>query len=276
MRFIKMHGAKNDYIFVDTFSQRAPDHPQKLAVQISDRHAGVGADGLVLIEPSATADARMRMWNADGSEGQMCGNALRCIVHYLNERQDVAKKAWRIETGHGILQGEVLEDSSEVRVEMGVPVLKAALIPTQLNGDPPLDQPIALAETDASFFVSSVSMGNPHCVVFVPELSDTLVQTVGPQLERHTAFPQRTNVEFVRIDTPEKAVVRVWERGSGETMACGTGACAVVVAGVLTARLARQCEVHLPGGILHVDWQLDERVFVTGPVSEVFYGDWPV
>ena len=271
MQFVKMHGAQNDFVFVDTTNQSVPDDPAELARAVCDRHAGIGADGLVLIGPSDTADARMRMWNADGSAAQMCGNALRCVIRHLHDQQRIDSSA-AIETGHGVLVGSMDDAAGRVRVEMGRPVLQAKDIPTKLAGDPPLNHKLNIGER--SFEVCSVSMGNPHCVVFNAELTDAVVRKYGPRLETCASFPERTNVEFVAIQSPEQVRVRIWERGSGETKACGTGACAVVVAGVLTNRLNRVCRVQLPGGVLDVDWTA-ESVFVTGPTCRVFTGIWP-
>jgi diaminopimelate epimerase len=277
MRFTKMQGAGNDYVYVDCFRQPPPADPAGLSRAISDRHFGVGADGLILICPSEKADARMRMFNADGSEAEMCGNGVRCVAKYVHDHGLARKPTLRIETGRGVLtlDLEVSGDKvRQVRVDMGEPILKSELIPTTLPGDPPRDVPLELPDRVLS--VTCVSMGNPHCVTFVDEITDELVLGVGPRVEHHRAFPRRTNVEFVRVNRPDDVTLRVWERGSGETLACGTGACSVVVAGVLTGRLQRRVTAHLPGGDLQLHWsEADNHVYMTGPAVEVFSGEWP-
>jgi diaminopimelate epimerase len=277
MRFTKMQGAGNDYIYVDCFSNSMPHDPAGLSRAISDRHFGVGADGLILICTSNKADARMRMFNADGSEAEMCGNGIRCLAKYLYDHGLVRKPALTVETGRGILSLDLEFQGGavwQVCVDMGEPILQAARIPTLLPGDPWIDGPLSVS--DRTFKVSCVSMGNPHCIIYVEELTDALVQGIGPQIERHAAFPRRTNVEFVRVNGPEDVTVRVWERGSGETLACGTGACAVAVVSVLTGRTQRKVIAHLPGGDLKLYWsERDNHVYLTGPAVEVFSGDWP-
>jgi diaminopimelate epimerase len=277
MRFTKLHGIGNDYVYVDCFNQPLPRNPAGLSRAMSDRHFGVGSDGLILICPSDQADVRMRMFNADGSEAEMCGNGVRCVAKYVYDHGLVRKPRLTVETGRGVLTLD-LEISSgsvrQVRVDMGEPILASADIPTTLAGDPPVDVPLTLP--DQRLKVTCVSMGNPHCVTFVDAISDALVLGVGPQVEQHAAFPRRTNVEFVRVNRPDDVTVRVWERGSGETLACGTGACAVAVAGVLTGRTQRRLVVHLPGGDLQLFWsETDNHVYMTGPAVEVFSGDWP-
>src|SRR5713101_4613080 len=277
MRFTKMQGCGNDYVYVDCFREPMPHDPPGLARSVSDRHFGVGGDGLILICPSDKADARMRMFNADGSEAEMCGNGIRCVAKYLYDHGLVRKPTLAVETGRGILTLDLeIKDGCvrQVRVDMGEPILEAARMPTSLAGDPPREVPLALG--DHTLRVTCVSMGNPHCVTFVDTPSDALVLGIGPQIEHHPAFPRRTNAEFVRVNAPDDVTVRVWERGSGETLACGTGACAVAVAGVLTGRTQRRLLVHLPGGDLRLHWsETDNHVYMTGPAVEVFSGEWP-
>jgi diaminopimelate epimerase len=277
MRFVKMQGIGNDYVYVDCFRQAMPHDPAGLSRAISDRHFGVGGDGLILICPSDKADARMRMFNADGSEAEMCGNGVRCVAAYLHNHGLVRKPTLTIETGRGVLTLE-LEVSGgrvrQVRVDMGEPILPAALIPTTLPGDPPLEVPLEVAGKVLK--VTCVSMGNPHCITFVESITDQHVHGLGPQVEHHPAFPRRSNVEFVKVNRPDEVTFRVWERGSGETLACGTGACAVAVAGVLAGRTQRRITAHLLGGDLQLHWsEADNRVYMTGPAVEVFSGDWP-
>jgi diaminopimelate epimerase len=277
MRFTKMQGAGNDYIYVDCIRNPMPHDPAGLSRAISDRHFGVGSDGLILICPSDKADGRMRMFNADGSESEMCGNGIRCVAKYLHDHGLVRKPTLTVETGRGVLTLD-LELSGgqvrQVRVNMGEPILEAARIPTRLPGNPPLN--VRLAQGDHKLSVTCVSMGNPHCITFVDAITDALVLGLGPQIERNPAFPNRTNVEFVHVNRPDDIIVRVWERGSGETLACGTGACATAVAGVLTGRTQRRILAHLPGGDLQLHWsETDNHVYLTGPAMEVFSGDWP-
>ncbi len=277
MRFTKMHGAGNDYVFVDCFRNAMPHDPAGLSRAISDRHFGVGSDGLILICPSTQADARMRMFNADGSEAEMCGNGIRCVAKFLYDHGLVRKPSLTVETGRGVLTLDLEIEAGcvhQVRVDMGKPILEASRIPTTLPGEPPLEAPLRVAEQ--TLRVTCISLGNPHCVIFVDTLSDDLVLGLGPKIEQHPTFPRRTNVEFVRVNGPEEVTVRVWERGSGETLACGTGASAVAVAGVLTGHTQRRLIAHLLGGDLRLHWsETDDHVYMTGPAVEVFSGEWP-
>ncbi len=277
MRFTKMQGAGNDYVYVNCFHERLPADPAKLSIAIADRHFGIGGDGLILICPSEKADARMRMFNADGSESEMCGNGLRCVAKYVYDHGIVPKDKLAIETGRGILQVELEIDkgrAKRVRVNMGEPILAGDNIPTTLPGIPPLDTLLKI--DDEALQVTCVSMGNPHCVIFVDAITDRHVHQLGPKIEKHLAFPRRTNVEFVKVNRRDDLTMRVWERGSGETLACGTGACGVCVAGVLTGRSDRRVNIHLLGGDLELDWsKSDNHVYMTGPAVEVFTGDWP-
>ena len=237
----------------------------------------MGGDGLILICPSDKADARMRMFNNDGSESEMCGNGVRCVAKFVYDHGIAKKTALAIETGRGVLKLE-LETAGgkchQVRVDMGKPILVAENIPTTLLGTPPLEVPLVIDGVELK--VTCVSMGNPHCITFVKEITNEMVLGIGPKVEKHSAFPRRTNVEFVRVDNSGEITMRVWERGSGETLACGTGACAVAVAGVLTGRTDRSIIAHLRGGDLRLDWsKTDNHVFMTGPAVEVFQGEWP-
>jgi diaminopimelate epimerase len=277
MRFTKMQGVGNDYVYVDCFRERAPADPARLSVAVSDRHFGIGADGLILICPSEIADARMRMFNADGSESEMCGNGLRCVAKFVFDHGIARKEDLAIETGRGILRVKLEVSNGKaqrVQVNMGEPILAAAKIPTTLPGDPVVEIPLPVG--DASYNVTCVSMGNPHCVTFVEAITDELVHGIGPKIEKHAAFPRRSNVEFVQVNSRREVTMRVWERGSGETLACGTGACGVCVAGALTGRTDRRMVVHLLGGDLDLHWsEADNHVYMTGPAVEVFNGDWP-
>jgi diaminopimelate epimerase len=277
MKFTKMHGLGNDYVYVNTFDQKPPADPARLAVLVSDRHFGVGSDGLILIGPSEVADARMRMFNADGSESEMCGNGVRCVAKYIHDHGIARQPRVTVETGRGVLTLD-LEVSGgtarRVRVDMGAPILQGSDIPTKLAGDPPVN--VAVEVGGRTFGVTAVSMGNPHAVVYVDDVEAFPVETIGPLLEHHPAFPRRVNAHFVEVIAPDEVKMRTWERGSGITLACGTGACSVCVAGVLTQRTVRAILAHLPGGDLQLEWPADDAsVFMTGPATEVFTGEWP-
>lgn len=276
MKFTKMHGIGNDYVYVNNFEEHLSGDMSALAIAVSDRHKGVGSDGLILIEPSEVADARMRMFNADGSESEMCGNGIRCVAKYVYDHGIAQKDQLTIETGAGVLTvGLTLRNSlvELVRVDMGRPILMSAQIPTLLPGDPPINMPLEVAEKTLE--VTCVSMGNPHCVTYVDELSDDWVHRIGPRVERHAAFPKRVNAEFIQVISRHEVNMRVWERGSGETQACGTGACAVCVAGVLTGRTDHNLLVHLLGGDLRIEWDIaNDHIYMTGSATEVFSGEW--
>ena len=281
MRFTKMHGAGNDYIYVNCFDQPVPDDPARLARRISDRHRGVGGDGLILIRPSQVADARMQMFNADGTPAEMCGNGVRCVAKYVYDHGLCRNRSLQVETGAGVLNLE-LETAGglveRVRVDMGEPVLKPEKIPTTLPGSPsPWDTAVIEAPLEVagqSLRVTCVSMGNPHAVAFVDRITDRWVLQLGPKIEVDPHFPNRVNAEFVEVLSGSEVRMRVWERGSGETLACGTGASAVCVAGVLTDRTERKITVHLLGGDLEIDWADDNHIYMTGPAVEVFSGEW--
>ena len=279
--FTKMHGAGNDYIYIDCFAHETPPDPVTLAIAVSDRHTGIGGDGLILICPSDVADAKMRMFNADGSESEMCGNGIRCVAKYVYDREICQKNRLTIETGAGILALDVTAENGkvhQVRVDMGEPVLLASEIPTTLPGNPDAEQfvvDIPLTVGGREFDVTCVSMGNPHCVIFVGKATDELVLGIGPQIEKDPRFPARVNVEFVELISRGEVRQRTWERGSGETLACGTGASAVCVAGVLSGRTDRKLTNYLLGGTLFLDWdEKTNHVFKTGPATEVFSGTW--
>jgi len=277
MKFTKMHGIGNDYVYVNTFDQKPPADPAAVARAVSDRHFGVGSDGLILIGPSERADARMRMFNADGSESEMCGNGVRCVAKYVHDHGLARKPRVTVETGRGVLTLDldvVDGQARRVRVDMGPPILQASDIPTTLPGDPPVNARLTVAGHD--YEVTAVSMGNPHATVYVDDVDRFPVEAVGAALEVHPAFPRRVNAHFVQVIGPGEVRMRTWERGSGITLACGTGACAVCVAGVLTRRSARTILAHLPGGDLTLEWPADDAsVFMTGPATEVYSGDWP-
>jgi len=276
MKFVKMHGAGNDYVYIDCFRQTVED-PESLAREISDRNFGVGGDGLILIEPSKTADVKMRMFNADGSEAEMCGNGVRCVAKYAFDHGLVDRTEIVVETGAGNLPLTMFPNEREhidrVRVNMGPPRLT--------RGDLPMVGPaheqvinMDLEILDRTFQVTCVSMGNPHCVIYVDNLDEFPVKKYGYAIENHALFPQRINVEFVEVITPDEVRQRTWERGAGETLACGTGASAVTVAGVLTGRTSGKLINHLTGGDLAMEWDGKGDVFMTGPATEVFSGEY--
>ncbi len=277
MRFSKMHGTGNDYVYINAFEESLPDDLPALARTVADRHFGIGGDGMILICPSERADVRMRMFNADGSEAEMCGNGIRCVAKYVYDYGLVRREELRIETGNGVLTLQLFPQDgrvAEVRVNMGRPIFPSREIPTTLPGDPPVRAPLKLP--DRTIEVTCLSMGNPHCITFVDEPTDDWVHRIGPQIERHPAFPNRVNAEFVQIHDPTEINMRVWERGSGETMACGTGACAALVAGVLNELTERTVRCHVPGGMLTLEWANSGEVYLTGPAKEVFRGEWPI
>lgn len=276
MKFTKMHGAGNDYIYVDCFTENPPAAPAELAVRIADRRFGVGGDGLILIEPSQIADARMRMFNADGSEAEMCGNGIRCVAKYVHDHGIARRDRLHIETGNGVLelQIEAEKDKAQlITVDMGRPAIEPRQIPTTISDSPIIDQEVEF--DDHKIRVTTVSMGNPHCVAFVHAATDDLVLGLGPKIEKDPRFPKRTNVEFVEVISPDELRQRTWERGSGETWACGTGASAVCVAGVLAGHSQREVLIHLRGGDLRIRWdEGSDHVFMTGTAVEVFSGVW--
>jgi diaminopimelate epimerase len=278
MRFTKMHGIGNDYVYVDCVRNAPPRHPAELSVKVSDRHFGIGSDGLILICPSERADVRMRMFNADGSESEMCGNGVRCVAKFAFDHGLTKNNPMKVETGRGVLtlhldlKGGKVE---HVTVDMGEPILDADKIPTTLPG-PRVVNCSYSEKTPDPFLITCVSMGNPHAVIYCDDVSKVPLERVGPLLETAPVFPRRINVHFVQVRSPEEVTMRTWERGSGITLACGTGACAVAVAGVLTGRTGRNLLAHLPGGDLQLRWdEKDNHVYMTGPAVEVFGGEWP-
>ncbi len=279
MRFTKMHGAGNDYIYVDCFSENldAVDIPE-LARRVSHRHFGVGGDGLILIRPSNIADARMQMLNADGSESEMCGNGIRCVAKYVYDHGIAKKETLEIESGGRVLSLSLSIDAKGkvelVTVDMGKPILVSSDVPTTIVPDGKVvDHQVEFE--GQTLRVTCVSMGNPHCVIFVPKATDDLVLGLGPKIETDPRFPRRTNVEFVEVISRSEVRQRTWERGSGETWACGTGASAVCVAGVLAGKTDRRIVNHLLGGDLTLHWdESTERVAMTGGATEVFSGEW--
>jgi diaminopimelate epimerase len=275
MEFVKMHGLGNDFVMVDCISQQGLENVVAAQARfLCDRHFGVGADGVILVLPSEKADARMRIFNPDGSEAEMCGNGIRCFAKLLHDRGLVDKRSLTVETMAGIVKPSLRVERGivrEVLVDMGPPRLAREEIPMTGTNGKVIGETLETKEGPVK--VTCLSMGNPHCVVFVPRVEDYQVGKLGPLLENHPVFPQRSNVEFVSPDGEGKLKVRVWERGAGETLACGTGACAAVVAGVLNSLTPRQVHVSLLGGQLSVYWREDNRVLLTGPAEYLFDGE---
>ncbi len=275
MKFTKMQGAGNDYVYVNGFVEKIED-PAKLAIAISDRHFGIGSDGLVLILPSETCDFRMRMFNSDGSESEMCGNATRCIGKFVYDKGLTDKTELTLETLAGVKHLTLnLEDGkvNSVRVDMGEPILTPKQIPINLDETSVINYPIALESRKVN--ITAVSMGNPHAVIFMDSLEELDIQKSGPKVEHHPLFPRRTNTEFAQIISPSHIKMRVWERGAGETLACGTGACATAVAAVLNDKTERKVTLELLGGNLEIEWsEVDNHVYMTGPAVTVFEGEY--
>jgi diaminopimelate epimerase len=287
MRFTKMHGLGNDYVFVNGFEQTV-QNPQQLARAVADRHFGIGGDGLILLLPpdheGENADVHMRMFNADGSEAEMCGNGVRCVCKLAHDHGITDVNPMRVLTGAGLLTLHYTLDSQnrvkDVTVDMGQPITEPADIPIDVSHLETVEAPhtyeIVTSKTDEPLIATFVSMGNPHAVLFVPDVEAIDLETIGPIIENHPAFPNRVNVHFVESHGANEVTMRTWERGSGITLACGTGACAVCVAGVLMDCAQRQILAHLPGGDLTLEWRAkDNHVSMTGPATEVFTGDWP-
>jgi diaminopimelate epimerase len=272
--FAKYQGTGNDFLMVDGLEGLPAIDWGAFARRWCDRHYGVGADGVILVLKGDTAPFAMRVINADGSEPEMCGNGLRCFVRYLADRGLAPVGPFPVETGAGTLRPEVL-DGGQVRVDMGRPILERSRIPMAgPAAEQVVDEPIAVGAE--SFLVTAVSMGNPHAVIFVPEVDAVPLAEWGPPLETHPSFPARTNVEFTQVLDRHSARMRVWERGAGPTLACGTGACAILVAGVLTGRLDREATIHLPGGPLAIAWREDGTIVMTGAAEFVFTGEVPL
>ena len=273
MKFTKMHGLGNDYVYVNCFEEKI-DNPPAVARFVSDRHFGIGSDGLIMINPSKTADFEMEMYNADGSRGEMCGNGIRCVAKYVYDYGLTDKTQISVETLGGIKYLDLTVEEGKVslvKVDMGKPELEADLIPIISEREQVIDEPI---EVDGKeYHMTGVSMGNPHAVIYVDDVKGLNLEKIGPKFENHERFPKRINTEFVHCIDRQTVEMRVWERGSGETLACGTGACAVAVSSILNNLTATQVTVKLLGGDLQIEWDREkDRVFMTGPATVVFDG----
>ena len=277
MKFTKMQGLGNDYVYVNCFKEKI-ENPSELAVRISDRHFGVGSDGLIMINPSDKADFEMEMYNADGSRGEMCGNGIRCVAKYVYDYGLTDKTSISVETLGGIKYLDLtVEDGkvSLVKVDMGRPELEPSRVPVVAGGDRAVDEPITVDGKE--YRMTCVSMGNPHAVVYVDcDVKELPLEEIGPGFEHHERFPKRVNTEFVRVLDRKTVEMRVWERGSGETLACGTGACAVAVSSALNGLTEDEVTVKLLGGDLRIQWDRErDTVYMTGPAAVVFDGEWP-
>lgn len=274
MKFTKMQGIGNDYVYVNCFKEKV-ENPSEMAIKVSDRHFGIGSDGLILIKPSEKADFEMEMYNADGSQGAMCGNGIRCVAKYVYDYGLTDKTSIRVYTKSGVKHLELSVENGkvkEVRVNMGAPVLTAEKIPMIYPKEQVIREPLNVNQN--VYEVTAVSMGNPHVVVYMDSVKDLDIESVGPYFEKHRAFPESVNTEFVRVIDHNTVEMRVWERGSGETLACGTGACAVAVACVLNGYTQEHVTVRLLGGDLKIFWDREENlVYMTGPAEVVFDGE---
>lgn len=272
MKFTKMHGAGNDYIYIDAQKEKI-QNPSLLAKKLSDRHFGIGSDGLVLIHPSDKADFRMQMFNSDGSEAEMCGNAIRCVAKYVYDKKMISKKTISIETLSGIKYIDLVFDETGrvtgATVDMGAPIFDPKLIPVDMEGDKIINQPL---EVDGKiYYVTCVSMGNPHCAVFLDEIQSLDLNAIGPKFENHKVFPKRVNTEFIKVIDKNNIELRVYERGAGETLACGTGACAAAVSSYINGYTNNEVNVSLRGGLLKIKY--DKTVIMTGNAVTVFEGE---
>ena len=276
MKFTKMHGAGNDYIYVNCFEEKIKDR-SKTAIKVSDRHFGIGSDGLICIDPSDVADCKMDMYNADGSQGKMCGNGVRCVAKFAYDNGIATKDAIAVETLSGIKYIKVSAENGKVyeaTVNMGEPILVPKDVPADFEGD--LAVGVKLPVDGKDYDVTLVSMGNPHCITYVDDVYSIEIEKIGPKFENHVKFPERINTEYIHVVSPTLLEMRVWERGSGETLACGTGACASVVASVLNGYCKKDelVTVKLLGGELKIKWSSeDNRIYMTGPAATVCTGE---
>ena len=276
--FVKMHGLGNDFILIDCLSKPLGDSLflSYLAKKLCDRNFGIGADGLILILPSSKADLRMRIFNSDGTEAQMCGNGIRCFAKYAYKNKLISKIKFTVETLAGIKTPELIfkdKEISGVKVDMGIPKLKRREIPMVGEDTPTVVDETLKINPEQIFKITCVSMGNPHCIIFVNDVQSIPVDEIGPKIENHPLFPEKSNVEFIQVLNKQEINFRVWERGVGETLACGTGASAALVASVLNKKSEHQAIIHLTGGDLDIEWIENGSVYMTGPVELVFRGE---
>ena len=274
MKFTKMHGIGNDYVYVNCFKETV-EHPSEVAIKVSDRHFGIGSDGLILIKPSEVADGKMEMYNADGSQGAMCGNGIRCVAKYMYDYGITDKTSISVETKSGIKYLDLtIRDGKvdTVKVNMGTPILKAVDIPVRSEKEQMIDEPVMVDGKE--WKITCVSMGNPHAITYIDDVKNMEIEKIGPKFENHEIFPDRVNTEFVHVIDRNTVEMRVWERGSGETLACGTGACAVAVSSILNGLTEEEVTVKLLGGDLKIFWDRTEnKVYMTGSATTVFDGE---
>ena len=274
MKFTKMHGIGNDYVYVNCFKETV-EHPSEAAIKVSDRHFGIGSDGLILIKPSEVADGKMEMYNADGSQGAMCGNGIRCVAKYMYDYGITDKTSISVETKSGIKYLDLtIKDGKvdTVKVNMGTPILKAVDIPVHSEKEQVIDEPVMVDGKE--WKITCVSMGNPHAITYIDDVKNLEIEKIGPKFENHEIFPDRVNTEFVHVIDRNTVEMRVWERGSGETLACGTGACAVAVSSILNGLTEEEVTVKLLGGDLKIFWDRTEnKVYMTGSATTVFDGE---
>lgn len=274
LKFSKMHGCGNDFIMLNGFSQNLPSDMGQLAIQLCDRHFGIGADGILALYPTAAADFEMRLFQPDGSEAEMCGNGIRCAALFARQQGIVSHNDLTVQTLAGLIKPSINPVDGQVRVDMGLPRLVPAEIPCLIenNNAPLLNQPLEVLSREFKF--CAVSMGNPHAIIFLDSAPQNLaVEKYGPLLEHNAIFPARANIEFAQVLDEHNIEVRVWERGVGETLACGTGACATAVAALLTDRAQSPVNIKLPGGTLQIEWHNGQSVYMTGPAQEVYQGE---
>ena len=274
MKFTKMHGIGNDYVYVNCFKETV-EHPSEVAIKVSDRHFGIGSDGLILIKPSEVADGKMEMYNADGSQGAMCGNGIRCVAKYMYDYGITDKTSISVETKSGIKYLDLtIKDGKvdTVKVNMGTPILKAVDIPVRSEKEQVINEPVMVDGKE--WKITCVSMGNPHAITYIDDVKNLEIEKIGPKFENHEIFPDRVNTEFVHVIDRNTVEMRVWERGSGETLACGTGACAVAVSSILNGLTEEEVTVKLLGGDLKIFWDRTEnKVYMTGSATTVFDGE---
>ena len=274
MKFTKMQGLGNDYVYVNCFQEKI-ENPSELSIKVSDRHFGIGADGLILIKPSDVADFEMEMYNADGSQGAMCGNGIRCVAKYVYDYGLTDKTSITVNTKSGIKYLDLTIENGkavQIRVNMGAPILEASRIPVVSSKERVINEPVIVDGKE--YHITAVSMGNPHAVTYIDDVKGLEIEKIGPKFENHEIFPDRVNTEFVKVLDSHTVEMRVWERGSGETLACGTGACAVAVASILNGLTEEEVTVKLLGGDLKIRWDRKENlVYMTGPAEVVFDGE---
>ncbi len=278
INFIKMHGLGNDFILIDCLHKSLGDSSflSYLVKKFCDRNFGIGADGVILFLPSSKADLRMRIFNSDGTEAQMCGNGIRCFAKYAYEKKLISKIKFTVETLAGIITPELIfkdKEISGIKVDMGIPKLKRREIPMEGKDTPTVVNETLKINSKQIFKITCVSMGNPHCIIFVNDVQSIPVDEIGPKIENNPLFPEKINVEFIQILNKQAISLRVWERGVGETLACGTGACAALVAAALNKKTNRQALIHLPGGDLNIQWADNGHIYMTGPAELVFKGE---